>query len=138
VPSTQTTGLPRYVRLAGYGLFVFGVLPFLLDLTAQVPGELGVTVVDVVVSLVMIVAGFGLILGTRWGWILALVLGLVGLFAGVWIIGGTLLYGGDITEIGAPVAALLVMILPGLLLLSCLLTPRTRRSIWRPASTPNA
>jgi hypothetical protein len=75
------------------------------------------------------IAGLGMATGWRWGWYAGFIIALASVALGVYFLRDLVLYGGDITNPGAPFIALYFFVVPGVLTLISLLTPRSRR--WR-------
>ena len=78
---------------------------------------------NVVIACILIVAGAGLCLDARWAWPIALLVAVsaIGLGSYLWV------QPGDITTLGAPIVALVMLIIPGLLMVLTIVTPRSVR-----------
>ena len=68
----------------------------------------------------------GLLSESRRGWFVGMLVGILGVGTGAWVLVGHV-NGFDITQLGLSFAAVFVMLIPGVLLVWSLLTPRTRR-----------
>ena len=118
---------PWYVRTWGWILLLWGLLNlFAIAMSLALWNEMRAT--DFIPVVVIMAGAIGLLSGSRWGWGLGMLVGILEVSAGAWIILDVSIYGGDITVPAAPILAVFFYIIPGLLLIWSLLTPRTR--LW--------
>jgi hypothetical protein len=104
----------------------------LLDLMSYVLAlvteeDMTFSLVDLIPTVVILAGAIGLFSDSRWGWGLGMLVGFSGVAVGTWILLDVSIHGGDITLLAAPIVALFFLILPGLLLMVSLATPRTRQ-----------
>ena len=111
-------GILAFIGLMNIAAFVFVPEGAQMDAnTADIAWNVGT-------SAVLIVAGFGLVLGARWSWPLALVLSVGFIILGAYLAAQP----GDITSPGATqFIGTVVLIIPGALFLWALLMRRSRR-----------
>ena len=67
--------------------------------------------------------------GWRWGWYAGSIVGVCMVALGVFFMKDLVVYGGDITNPGEPFVVFWGLLVPGVLVVMSLLTPRSRR--WR-------
>jgi hypothetical protein len=119
----EVDGSPWHVRAWGFVLVLFGLLNIL--------GSLGVrdsrlAASDWLILSLITAAGFGLIGQYRWGWLLGVVVGSLGITSGIWLLVDAWINGLAITLIGLPYFAVFMLVIPGALLLFSLLSPGAR------------
>jgi hypothetical protein len=85
------------------------------------------SVVDLAPTVVILAGAVGLFSDSRWGWSLGMLVGFSGVAVGTLVLLDVSIHGGDITLLAAPIIAVFFLILPGMLLIFSLITPRTRR-----------
>ena len=73
------------------------------------------------IGCLLTLVGVGLCLSERWAWPPAVAIAVASVGLGLYVMAQP----GDITSPGAPIVAVVVLIAPGLLLLSALVTPRS-------------
>jgi hypothetical protein len=120
--------MPFVLRVIGGILAFFGLTNvlsfFLLPEGAEVDVSTAVIAWTVGTSVVLVVTGFGLVLGARWSWPLALAVSAAFIVFGVYLSAQP----GDITSPGADqFIGVVVLIIPGALFLWALLTRASRR-----------
>ena len=120
--------MPFVLRVIG-GIFVFiGLMNiaafFFVPEGAQMDTDAPDMAWNIGTSAVLVVTGFGLVLGARWSWPLALALSIAFIVFGVYLS----LQPGDITSPGATqIIGTVVLVIPGALFLWALLMRRSRR-----------
>jgi hypothetical protein len=120
--------MPFVLRVIGGILAFFGLLNivafFLVPDGAEMDVSAGNIAWNVGTSAVLVVTGFGLLLGVKWSWLLALALSVAFIVLGVYLAAQP----GDITSPGATqFIGVVVLIIPGTLFLWALLMRRSRR-----------
>lgn len=107
-------------------MFALGAFDLLaLFFLNQEPATKGLIIGHIAASLVLMVAGWGLVLSRRWAWMLTMLVALASIGFGIYV--ATL--PGDITQLATLFIAIYILIAPGCLLLIALLQPRVRA--WR-------
>jgi len=120
--------MPFVLRVIGGLLAFIGLMNIASLLFVPEGAQMDTTTADIAwnvgTSAVLIVTGFGLVLGAKWSWPLALVLSVAFVILGVYLS----LQPGDITSPGASqIVGVGVLLIPGALFLWALLTPSSRR-----------
>jgi hypothetical protein len=118
---------PWYVRCWGWVLLFLGLFD-LLSYAFSLATEDGMTLrpIDFIPTVAIAAGAIGLFSESRWGWSVGMLVGLLGVSVGTYLLLDLYLHGGDITLLGVEFVAIFLAI-AGLLLIFCLLTPRTRR-----------
>ena len=120
--------MPFVLRVVGGILAFFGLMNilafFLVPEGAEIDMSAAFIAWNVGTSTVLIVTGFGLVLGARWSWPLALAVSVAFIVFGVYLTAQP----GDITSPGADqFIGIVVLIIPGGLFLWAVLTRASRR-----------
>jgi drug/metabolite transporter (DMT)-like permease len=120
--------MPFVLRVIGGILAFLGIMSVLAFFLVPEGAQMDMTASDIAwnvgTAIVLVVTGFGLVLGARWSWPLAVALAVTFMVLGVYLAAQP----GDITSPGATqFVGVFVLLVPGALLLWALLTPSSRR-----------
>jgi hypothetical protein len=114
---------PARLKVAGALLAFIGsltVIGALLDSS----GGTGVAILgNVVAGGVVLIAGLGLLLDARWAWWLTLLVAIGAAELGIFMLDQP----GDLADLGAPLVAFYLMLVPSVFIAVALLTPRSLR-----------
>jgi hypothetical protein len=129
--SATMESMPRYLQVAGVALVAFGVLNRASYFLAPSGSNFSMSGADVAFNIVgstlCLFGGLGLLFRRRWGWSIGLLLAVVNLSLSVLALAAP----NDIAFPGGTPIAVILLMVPGILLLVGLLSPRTLRWLRR-------
>src|SRR5580765_8456591 len=123
----MTDRAPFRLKVVGGLLAVVGIITVIgaTDMQTDMTGS--EVIWNLAVGCVLIVVGAGLCLDARWAWPIALLLAACVIALGFYLLAQP----GDITNPGAPIVALVMLIIPGFLMVLTIVTPRSVRWFLR-------
>jgi hypothetical protein len=129
----MTDRAPFRLKVVGGVLAVVGIITVIGATGGSDMTKSGVAW-NITVACLLIIVGAGLCLDARWAWPIALLVGAsaIGLGSYLWV------QPGDITNPGAPIVILTILLIPGLLMILTLVTPRSVRWFLRRTSSQDA
>jgi phosphate/sulfate permease len=131
-PNTPRERPPRYLRVLGGLSVAWAVLGVLLDYLVLPKGS--VSAADACLAAAILISGAGLCFGWRWAWFTSVSLAIAGLVIGF----GEAMFTADIVQPGAMVTGVLFLLVPIVVALVALFSPRSLRWVRRqPARLPS-
>jgi peptidoglycan/LPS O-acetylase OafA/YrhL len=119
----MTDRAPARLKVVGGIFAVVGVIT-VIDATGPQPDTSTWDVAwNIAIAFLLIVIGTGLCLNDRWTMPIALLMAASAVGLGLYV----MVQPGDIANPGAPIVALVILIIPGLLLILALVTPKSLR-----------
>jgi peptidoglycan/LPS O-acetylase OafA/YrhL len=118
---------PVRLKLVGGVLALVGIITVIGATGVQTDMTGSEVAWNIAIGCLLSVVGAGLCLDARWAWPIALLVAASAIGLGFYLLAQP----GDITNPGAPIVAFVVLIIPGLLLVLTIVTPRSVRWFLR-------
>jgi hypothetical protein len=123
----MTDRAPARLKVVGGFLALVGIITVIESTGTQTDMTRSEVGWNIGIGFLLIIVGAGLCLDARWAWPIALLVAASAIALGFYLLSQP----GDITSLGAPIVALIVLIIPGLLIVLTILTPRSMRWFLR-------
>jgi peptidoglycan/LPS O-acetylase OafA/YrhL len=118
----MTERAPFRLKVVGSVLAVVGIIS-VIGATGGYDMTKSEAAWNIAIACLLIVVGAGLCLDARWAWPIALLVAASAIGLGFYLLAQP----GDITNPGAPIVSFVILIIPGLLLVLTIVTPRSVR-----------
>ena len=123
----MTDRAPFRLKVVGGVLAVVGIITVIGATGVQTDMTGSEVAWNITVGCLLSVVGAGLCLDARWAWPIAVLVAASAIALGFYLLSQP----GDITNPGAPIVAFIVLIIPGVLLVITIATPRSVRWFLR-------
>ena len=123
----MTDRAPFRLKVVGGVLAVVGIITVIGATGVQTDMTGSEVAWNITVGCLLSVVGAGLCLDARWAWPIAVLVAASAIALGFYLLSQP----GDITNPGAPIVAFIVLVIPGVLLVLTIVTPRSVRWFLR-------